>query len=205
MENILDEPHDYPLLVLASTSPRRQELIHTLQLPVEVEPSNEDETVDIHWAPYETVEQLALRKANSVARARRARGEGGLVIGADTIVVLRDTILGKPENEADAFRMLSALQNEVHEVYTGVAIIDALTGVELVRHRKTAVWMRPLNPEQITRYIASGEPMDKAGSYGIQGLGAALVDRIEGCYFNVVGLPISLLADMLKVYGIEKP
>ena len=182
MENVALNNRDLPLLVLASTSPRRKELIQLLGLQVEVVSSSADETVEMEWSPAETVEQLALRKATEVADARKRKSAQEIVIGADTIVVCDQQILGKPQDQDDAYHMLSML-----------------------RHRKTQVWMRPLSDDQIMRYIASGEPLDKAGAYGIQGRGAAIVDRIDGCYFTVVGLPIALLSEMLSVYGVETP
>lgn len=205
MENITVNDRDLPLLVLASTSPRRKELIQLLGLPVEIAVSSADETVEKEWSPAETVEQLALRKASEVASIRERKQDQEIVIGADTIVVYDQQILGKPQDQDEAYRMLSMLQGRAHDVYTGVACIDAATGQQVVRHRKTQVWMRSLSSDQMKRYILSGEPMDKAGAYGIQGMGAAIVDRIDGCYFTVVGLPISLLSEMLTVYGVETP
>lgn len=205
MENVAVNQGDLPLLVLASASPRRKELIQLLGLPVEIAASETDETIEKEWSPAKAVEQLALRKAMEAVRLREPKRSQEIVIGADTIVVCDQQILGKPQSQEDAYRMLSMLQGRAHEVYTGVACINAATGQQIVRHRKTHVWMRALSGEQMTRYILSGEPMDKAGAYGIQGLGAAIVDRIEGCYFTVVGLPVSLLSDMLKMYDIETP
>lgn len=205
MENMALNNRDLPLLVLASTSPRRKELIQLLGLQVEVVSSSADETVETEWTPAETVELLALRKATEVAGTRKRKSAQEIVIGADTIVVCDQQILGKPQDQDDAYHMLSMLQGRAHDVYTGVACIDMVTGQKVVRHRKTQVWMRPLSDDQIMRYIASGEPADKAGAYGIQGRGAAIVDRIDGCYFTVVGLPISLLSEMLSVYGVETP
>jgi septum formation protein len=123
-----------------------------------------------------------------------------LVVGADTLVFLDGEALGKPIDEQDAFRMLTALQGRMHQVYTGLAVVDTVSGSECVDFRMTHVHMKSLTAEQIGRYIATGEPMDKAGSYAVQGLGAVFVERIEGCYFNVVGLPVSLLAAMLDKF-----
>ncbi|MGZ9585136.1 Maf family protein [Paenibacillus marinisediminis] len=194
-----------PLLILASSSPRRKELIHTLGLPVEIIPSGADEIIEEHWTPEQAVEQLALLKATDVAERRGRTQNDEIVIGSDTIVVLDHMILGKPKDDADAFRMLSMLQGRSHEVYTGVACIHLRSGHTMVKHRLTRVWMRSLSNAQIERYIATGEPLDKAGAYGIQGVGAAMIDRIDGCYYNVVGLPVSLLADMLTEYEVETP
>ncbi|GIQ64586.1 Maf-like protein [Paenibacillus cisolokensis] len=198
--------HDIRQLVLASSSPRRRELVALLglSLPVRLISTDVDETSDPAWTPAATVEQLALRKAR--AAAAMLRGEEAppsVIVGADTIVVLDGQVLGKPQSEDEAVSMLRRLQGRSHDVYTGVALIGTADGRELVRHRSTRVTMKPLDDERIRRYVRTGEPMDKAGSYGIQGLGATLVERIEGCYFNVVGLPLPLLADMLSEFGVD--
>ncbi|WP_233697023.1 Maf family protein [Paenibacillus profundus] len=205
MKNTHFQQSDRSLIVLASSSPRRQELITSLGLPHVVQPSDADETVPADWAPTRIVEALALRKAQAVAQERHVSGEDGIVIGSDTIVVLDGEVLGKPHDEADAERMLTSLQGRSHEVYTGVALVRAADGRQEVSHRVTTVHMTAWTQEQIRRYIATGEPMDKAGSYAIQGIGATLVTGIEGCYFNVVGLPLSLLTDMLKMFDIIIP
>jgi septum formation protein len=192
-----------PLLILASSSPRRQELIRSLGLPYEVVSSNADESVDDKLTPVEIVEELALRKAMAVCEHIQPSGKKGIVIGSDTIVVYQGQILGKPTNAKDSFRMLSLLQGNTHEVYSGVACVDSATGDSKVSFRVTNVTMKPMMDEQIYRYIATGEPSDKAGSYAIQGLGATIVEGIEGDYFNVVGLPLSLLSDLLETYGIH--
>ncbi|PWV91954.1 septum formation protein [Paenibacillus cellulosilyticus] len=194
-------------LVLASSSPRRQELVASLDLslPVRILSTDADESIEPAWTPAEVVERLAHRKAEAAVERLRAEhtDKPSLVVGADTIVVLDGEVLGKPVDREDAIATLQRLQGRNHEVYTGVACIHSEDGTALVKHRRTHVWMKPLSKERIERYVATGEPMDKAGSYGIQGLGAANVDRIEGCYFNVVGLPLSLLSDMLEVFGID--
>lgn len=193
-------------LVLASSSPRRKELVASLglSLPVSILSSDADESVPSDWAPAHIVEQLALRKANATAAILRERREaaGSLVVGADTIVVVDGRVLGKPKDTDDALSMLRSLQGREHEVYTGVACVVAFSGAAISAHRMTKVYMKPMSDDRLRRYIATGEPNDKAGAYGIQGLGATLVDRIEGCYFNVVGLPVSLLSDMLAQYEI---
>lgn len=194
-------------LVLASSSPRRQELVASLDLslPVRILSTDADESVEESWTPADIVELLALRKAEAAAeRLRQEQAvEHSLVIGADTIVVLDGEALGKPVDASDAVATLMRLQGRKHQVYTGVACLYAATGRFHVQHRMTNVWMKPMTRERIERYVATGEPMDKAGSYAIQGLGATNVDRIEGCYFNVVGLSLSLLSDMLAGFGID--
>ncbi|MBE9917978.1 septum formation inhibitor Maf [Paenibacillus donghaensis] len=190
-------------IVLASTSPRRQELIASLHVPYEIHPSHVDEYTPKEWSPEHIVEELSLRKAQAVYAEIADPGEDAVVVGSDTIVVLGDEVLGKPADDEDAFRMLKSLQGKTHQVYTGIACIDAANGQTQVRHRMTLVTMKELSDAQIKAYIKSGEPSDKAGAYGIQGLGAILVERIEGCYFTVVGLPVSLLSDMLPEFGIN--
>lgn len=188
-------------IILASTSPRRQELIAKLGLPFEIMPSDANEDTPFGWEPRMIVETLALRKADTVYRNLSESGRNAIIVGSDTIVVLEGNILGKPTDDTDAVRMLSLLQGRTHQVYTGVACVDALTGQRIVRYRTTHVSMKPLNDVQIMSYVRSGEPRGKAGAYAIQGLGATIVESIEGDYFNVVGLPVSLLSDMLSEMG----
>ncbi|CAM3502020.1 Maf family protein [Marinicrinis lubricantis] len=192
------------MLILASSSPRRQEIIRSLRLPFEVYPSHVDETIEASLTPSEAVTVLAERKASAVKEKLNGSMKG-VIIGSDTVVVLGNDILGKPVNPQDAFAMLKRLQGRSHQVYSGIACIDAAEDKRVVQYRSTLVHMRSLSDDQIERYIESGEPMDKAGSYAIQGLGAALVDSIEGDYFNVVGLSVALLTDMLKEFGIAVP
>ncbi|MCR8629596.1 Maf family protein [Paenibacillus radicis (ex Xue et al. 2023)] len=190
-------------LILASSSPRRQELIRTLQLPYEIRVSDVNEDTEPGLTPAEIVEQLSGRKAAAVCEMYKSElSKECVVIGSDTIVVLDGQVLGKPKDRQDASRMLNALQGREHQVFSGVACLDLSSGTQLVDHQVTSVYMKPLSDEQIERYILTGEPMDKAGSYAIQGLGATIVERIEGDYFNVVGLPMSLLSDLLKRLGI---
>jgi septum formation protein len=190
-------------LILASSSPRRQELIRTFQLPVQIEVSDVDEDYAPLTKPAEIVETLALRKALAISDKLKSQPQDGIVIGSDTIVVYDNQILNKPVDDKDAMRMLNLLQGKTHQVFSGVACLDLMTGKQLIQHRMTEVTMRPLSVEQIQRYIASGEPRDKAGAYGIQGIGATIVDSIQGCYFNVVGLPLSLLSRMLNELDVD--
>lgn len=190
-------------IILASTSPRRQELIASLHIPYEIHPSHADEHTPEDWSPQQIVEGLALRKAKAVFDTFAVKGENNVIVGSDTVVVLENRVLGKPADDQDAFGMLKSLQGRTHQVYTGVACIDAMNGRTEVRHQVTSVTMKKLSDAKIIAYVKSGEPSDKAGAYGIQGLGATLVERIEGCYFNVVGLPVSMLSDMLSDYGID--
>ena len=186
-------------IILASASPRRLELLKQIGVQFTVVSSDIEENADERQSPEEIVKELAFRKAMDVAKRI---APGPLVIGADTIVV-KNGILGKPENEKRAFSMLQTLGGEWHEVVTGVAVIDSLSMVSVKGAEKTRVKMKELTIESINAYIKTGEPMDKAGAYGIQGLGAVLVEKIEGCYFNVVGLPLMKLSTILEEFGVK--
>lgn len=194
-------------IVLASSSPRRRELVASLDLslPVLILSTDVDEQTPEDWLPSQIVERLSLRKA--LAAVDRMKNDEqfshSLVIGADTIVVCNGEVMGKPIDHADALAMLKKLQGNQHEVYSGIACVDTSSMRQLIAHRMTKVIMKPFSQERMERYVASGESMDKAGSYAIQGLGATIVDRIDGCYFNVVGLSLSLLSDMLSSFGVE--
>ncbi|MFC8687710.1 Maf family protein [Brevibacillus porteri] len=185
-------------LILASSSPRRRELLQTLGLSFTVITSDVDETTAEHLSASEVVEELSLRKAKEVA----SRLTEGVVLGSDTVVVLDGQILGKPVDEMDAYRMLSMLQGQEHTVYSGVALIDVETGRAEVSHSLTHVRIRALTEQDIKSYIATGEPMDKAGSYAIQGIGATIVEGITGDYFTVVGLPLGLTSTLLTRFGM---
>lgn len=187
-------------LILASTSPRRKDLLDQLGLQFDVIPSQFNEDSVAVTSPADLVRRLAVGKARAVLP--EVEGEA-LVIGADTIVVLDGGILGKPRDEAEARAMLSSLSGRTHRVFTGVALVRLPGGEEHVGHEETAVTMRRLTPRQVAAYVASGEPMDKAGAYAVQGLGSVLVERLEGDYFNVVGLPLPKLARLLETFGID--
>ncbi len=186
-------------VVLASNSPRRRELLKQIGLTFSIDPADVDERV----LPGENPKEYTVRVALDKARAAAARANGALVIAADTIVVLDSVILGKPEGTADAERMLSLLSGRDHLVITGIAVLDSASGRTLADAATTRVWFRQLDSEEIKAYVATGEPLDKAGAYGIQDKGALLVSRIDGCYFNVVGLPLALLAQKLPLVGIN--
>lgn len=188
-------------IILASGSPRRRELLSLLGLPFEVVTSDTDESTPPDWAPERIVRSLAQRKAEAVMNSCTPRNI--VIIGSDTIVVLDGLVLGKPVDKQDSRTMLAALQGRSHQVYTGVACIGMPEGKTVVDHRVTTVAMRSLSLEEIDAYVATGEPADKAGSYAIQGLGSTFVEKIDGCYFNVVGLPLALLGSMLSQFGIQ--
>lgn len=181
-------------IILASGSPRRKQLLEGLGLPVEVCVSAVEETVEGNPPPHLYVQQLALLKGAAVAKNIKK----GLVLSADTIVWFRNKVLGKPENQEDARRMLWAMSGKTHSVFTGICVIDAKTGKSITDYEETTVTFRTLTEEEIYRYVETGEPMDKAGAYGIQGIGSLLVDGIAGDYFNVVGLPLNKLYLVLK-------
>ncbi|MFT4412795.1 Maf family protein [Fredinandcohnia humi] len=182
-------------LVLASGSPRRKELLHNLKLSFDVSVSNIDESIDETLPAEELVMKIAEKKAKAVA----VQHPDSFVIGADTAVLFQNQFLGKPKNEQDSIKVLKALSNQTHEVVTGVAIIHQESHILFVEKTEVTFW--ELSDEEIAEYVASGEPRDKAGSYGIQGLGSALVKHIKGDYFNVVGLPISRTIRELRKLG----
>lgn len=191
-------------LILASASPRRRELLANMGLDFTVLASDADESiVDKDVPPGIYVQELALLKAASAA-LKAAKNKNALVIAADTVVVNDEKILGKPADAEDAARMLRALSGRTHRVYTGICVLRVRDAYTVCKSVCTEVEFRELSERRISRYIDSGEPMDKAGAYGIQGLGAMLVKGINGDYFNVVGLPVGTLADILeKDYGFE--
>ncbi len=186
-------------LILASSSPRRKELLEILRLPFAVSSSDVDESFNPDLPPEEVVMELADRKAQAVFQQNR----DSFVIGADTIVVKDNHILGKPANEADAIEMLRSLSGCQHEVFTGVSIVSPTKSTKF--YEKTEVWFWELSDDEIRSYVKSGEPLDKAGAYGIQQLGSTLVKKINGDYFAVVGLPIARTVRELKRLGYHLP
>ncbi len=183
-------------LVLASASPRRSELMRMLGLDHEVIPADVDESLRPGEAARAHVERLARTKALSVAAMR----PNALVLGADTVVALDDEVLGKPASRDDAVATLMRLSGRQHEVHTGLALAEP-NGVTAVTVSSTRVLFRSFDHAAACRYVATGEPLDKAGSYGIQELGAALVDGVEGDYYTVVGLPVAALVRLLERAG----
>ncbi|MCH5187273.1 MAG: septum formation inhibitor Maf [Oscillospiraceae bacterium] len=190
------------LWVLASGSPRRIELLNSIGLNPRVIPADIDESAVKETNPRRMVTQLAMLKALHVAK--RYSGKDILCIGADTCVYIDENILGKPKNEAEAAEMLRTLSGRTHEVYTGFAAVRCTNMDTVADSQVTKVRFKPLSEEEIAAYIKSGEPMDKAGAYGIQEKGSLLIEGIEGDYFNVVGLPVCKLGETLKKeFGIE--
>ena len=190
-----------PLFVLASASPRRKQLLQSIGLSAQIIPANIDEDKLKGLPPEKMVSQLAMLKATDVARS--FKGET-YVIGADTCVCIDGEILGKPHNIADAKRMLGMLSGKKHTVYTGYCVVDCKSGNAVSKCEKTEVNFRTLSEKEIDAYIKTREPMDKAGAYGIQGKGSIFIEKIEGDYFNVVGLPLCALTQMMRdEFGLE--
>ncbi len=175
-----------PELILASASPRRRELLATAGFVFSVRSQPVEELWSVNESPLEYVRRLSYEKA--IAAGANA---DEIILGADTVVVVDDDVLEKPRDPADAHRMLQLLSGRRHQVITGVCLLH--DGGVVQDHAVTEVTFAPLNDAEISEYVQSGEPMDKAGGYGIQGLAAKFVDRIDGCYFNVMGLPLSLV------------
>jgi len=179
------------MLVLASRSPRRREILGQAGIPFLVRPADVDETPHPGERPRNYVARIAREKAAAVSAA-----PGEVILGADTTVVICGEMLGKPRDAADAVRMISLLAGQRHEVLTGICLRFADRAVEDCA--ATSVWFAPLSAEEIEAYAATGEPMDKAGAYAIQGRASKFIERIEGCYFNVMGLPVALVYRQLK-------
>ena len=190
-------------IVLASLSPRRKELLSLLGVPFEVLASNaEEDPENPPESPEQYVRSIARKKATETAK----KVDDALVIGADTVVVVNGLILGKPKDPEDAVRMLKLLSGKVHKVFTGVAVLDVRGGTVVDSCEEcveTQVRVRELSEDMIDAYVRTGEPLDKAGAYAIQGYGSVLIEGIVGDYFNVVGLPVQRLSVMLERFGIK--
>jgi septum formation protein len=187
-------------IVLASASPRRAEILRNAGIPFETQAAGLDESRRPAELRADYVRRLALAKARAAASEHKDTADC-LFIGADTVVVAAGEILGKPESPEDARRMLHLLNGSVHEVHTGLAIIRRPGSMEGIIEEVSSVTFARLSDEDIESYIATGEPFDKAGAYGIQGIGGRYVSRIEGCYFNVMGLPLARLWSLLREFG----
>lgn len=186
-------------LVLASQSPRRQELLKTLNYPFIVCPAVGEEVMDEKIPASALAEELARQKATEVGE----KHPDALVIGADTVVLVGENLLGKPKTEEEALSMIALLQGKTHQVITGVCVLEGGENPKSTNFSvTTSVTMRSLSEREIQAYVAQGESMDKAGAYGIQGKGAWLIKKVEGDYFNVVGLPLCPLGEVLQEYGI---
>lgn len=193
------------MLILASASPRRQEILRNAGIPFVVQAADVDETPISGESATECARRLAQKKAAAIFSQRPGQRPSELVLGADTVVVIENQILGKPIDAADAMRMLRLLAGREHLVITGVCLMGSggsRSDFVDIRCETTRVWMGPLTEEDIRGYVATGEPMDKAGAYAIQGMASRWIPRIEGDYFNVVGLPVALVYEMLRVHGV---
>ncbi len=187
------------ILILASASPRRAQLLRQIDVNFEVVVSNYQEQNNLDLSP----EDMTVHFARGKARETASRVDKGLVLGADTAVVLKGEILGKPGSPGEAVSTLKKLEGKCHRVITGISLVDKETGKEDSSYTETKVWFREIGKEEIKAYVDTGEALDKAGSYGIQGKGALFVEKIEGCYFNVVGLPLAQLAKILGSFDFK--
>lgn len=184
-------------IILASASPRRRELLAKIGLEFDIEPGNHEEIIDSKMEPAELAKALSLEKATLIAR----KHHDAVIIAADTFIVFEGRILGKPGTEAKASEMLQTLSGKCHSVITGFTIMEGKK--TLSRAVETKVCLKQLSPGEIVSYVDTGEPLDKAGGYAIQGLGAVIIERVEGDFFNVIGLPLSALTESLKAFGIN--
>ncbi len=186
-------------IILASASPRRKVLLEKIGLIFEVEPSNYEEDMPLRLEPHEFARKISLEKAKIVA----SKHKNSIVIAADTFIVFGGQILGKPHTEKNAREMLEAISGKHHSVITGFSIIDTDKNKTLSKSIETKVYIRKLSLAEIDAYVESGEPLDKAGAYAIQGLGSVFVEKIDGDYYNVVGFPLSALTEALKEFGVN--
>lgn len=186
-------------IILASASPRRKDLLKQIGINFEIDPSNYQEERNLNLEPHELAKYLSLQKAKDVA----ARHKNSIIIAADTFVVFEGKVIGKPSSKEEAREMLSKMSGKLHSVVTGFTIIDTGTNKIVSKAVETKIYFKNLNEEEINSYVDSKEPMDKAGAYAIQGLGGILIDKIEGDYYNVVGLPLAVLVEELKNFGIK--
>lgn len=181
-------------IILASASPRRKEILENTNTKFEIIKSEIDEVILENELPSQVVMRLAFEKSIDIA----LKHPDSLVIGADTVVVLNNNILGKPKDSSDAFNMIKQLSGKTHQVITGISLINLNANQKIIDYVVSNVKFKNLSEEDIKDYIQTNESLDKAGAYGIQGFGAMLVEEIQGDYFNIVGLPISRLSDLLK-------
>ncbi len=188
-------------LILGSASPRRAAVLRDAGFVFQVRPADVDETRVPHEAAEDYVRRVAQAKAHAVAEQARAAGERAIVIAADTTVLAEGQILEKPKDAEDARRMLRLFSGKTHEVLTALCVLNIPTGKELLHVEKTRVEFLKMSEQEIESYIQTGEPFDKAGAYGIQGIAGRFATRIEGCYFNVLGLPLSRLWTTLQSIG----
>ncbi|WP_053985317.1 Maf family protein [Niameybacter massiliensis] len=185
-------------LILASSSPRRKELMGLIPVDFKIETKEVEESIDARLTPEENVKTLASKKAYAVAESFKEEW----VLGCDTVVVHQNKILGKPKDASNAKEMLAALSGDKHEVYTGISLYHINKNIHIQCAVCSSVYMRNIEEAEMNWYIATGEPLDKAGAYGIQGYASNFIEKIEGDYFNIVGLPISTVYKILRSQGI---
>lgn len=186
-------------IILASASPRRKELLALIGLKFKVDVSDYEEDLGHKLKPHELAKFLSLEKARAVAH----KYKDALIIAADTFIVFRGRLLGKPHTDKEAMRMLTLLNGKLHSVITGYTVLDTHSGKKSSCSVETKVWFRKMTDEELRAYVKTGEPLDKAGAYAIQGIGSLIIKKIEGDYFNVIGLPVASLAVTLKKFGIN--
>jgi septum formation protein len=186
-------------IILASASPRRKALLEQVCLKFTVDARVREDTEFTGQEPHKLVREISLKKANSVA----SNYPDAIIIAADTFGVINGRIIGKPHSESEACAMLAMLSGKSHAVITGFTVLDTLTRKAVSQSVETNVHLKRITKSEIEAYVKTGEPLDKAGAYAIQGLGAVLVDKIEGDYFNVMGLPLCALAEVLKEFGVN--
>jgi septum formation protein len=185
-------------IILASASPRRKALLEQIGLKFTVDACVREDAEFTRQEPHQLAREISMKKAESVSGAYK----DAIIIAADTIGVLDGRIIGKPDSESEARTMLASLSGRSHTVITGFAVLDTFTHQAISRSVETIVHMRPITNSEIEEYVKTGEPLDKAGAYAIQGLGAVFVKKIEGDYSNVIGLPLCALAEVLKEFGV---
>ena len=190
---------DQRRIILASASPRRKEILEIAGLKFSVDVSEYEEDMELGLKPHQLARFLSSEKAKTIA----AKYKDALVIAADTFIVFKGKLLGKPHTGEEARRMLVLLNGKAHSVITGFTIIDTKTKKKLSRSVETKVYFRKMTEQEIESYVRTGEPLDKAGAYAIQGIGAVIVKKIEGDYFNVVGLPLNSLVEALRKFGVS--
>lgn len=186
-------------IILASASPRRKALLEQIYLKFTVDARAREDTEFVRQEPHQLAREISLKKAESVA----IDYPNAIIIAADTFGVIDGCIIGKPHSESEARAMLASLSGKSHTVITGFTVLDTLTRKAVSRSVQTTVHMKRITTSEIEAYVKTGEPLDKAGAYAIQGLGAVLVEKIEGDYFNIMGLPLYALAEVLKEFGVN--
>ncbi len=188
-----------PLIVLASASPRRKELLALAGLKFTVDAGDYEEDLSRNLKPHDLAKFLSREKARAVSH----KYPNALIIAADTFIVFRNELMGKPHTEKEAARMLTLLSGKSHAVITGYTVLHMKSGKTVSRSVETKVWFKRLSPAEIRAYVKTGEPLDKAGAYAIQGRGSLIVRKIEGDYCNVIGLPLAALAETLRRFGLR--